>query len=395
MAEKRDYYEVLGLSKGASDEEIKKAYRALAKKYHPDLHPGDKEAEERFKEINEANEVLSDPDKKAKYDRFGFAGVDPSYGAGQQSQGGFGGFGGFGDFGGGGVDIDLGDILSSFMGGLGGFGQSRRDPNAPTKGANIETELTLTLEEAYTGCKKTVSVSRIEVCPDCSGSGCARGTSSQSCPDCGGTGRVSQTVRSPFGGVMNRQSSCSRCGGKGKIIPNPCPKCNGGGRVRRAAKLDVDIPAGVYEGFVLRAASQGNKGTNGGPAGDLHIHFRVKDHPTFVRDGNTIWSEVHVSFTQAALGAQLTVPTLGGNVTYTMPAGTQPESVFRLRDRGMPVVGSRSKGDQMVRIKVDVPRRLSEDAKRALLEFDRLNGDSYSAPPESDKKGGIFGKKKK
>ena len=383
MADKRDYYEVLGVDKSASADDIKKAYRKLAKQYHPDLHPDDKVAEEKFKEINEAYEVLSDEDKKAKYDRFGFAGVDPSYGAGGA---GGAGFGGFGD-----MDFDLGDIFSSFFGG--GFGGQRSaNPNAPRRGSDIQSGVTISFEEAAKGCKRTVDVPRIEVCDVCSGSGAAKGSSPQTCPDCGGRGQVTTQQRTPFG-VISSSKTCSRCGGKGTIIANPCPKCKGNGRIRRSVKIEVNIPAGIDDGQIFNVRGQGNKGVNGGPAGDLRVGVNVRPHPFFERDGMNVWCDVNISFAQAALGDEIQVPTLDGKVKYTIPAGTQPGSVFKIRDRGIPSVNGRGRGDQLLRIIVDVPKSLTQRQKELIRELNReLGGGDISGDGE---KKGIFGKKKK
>ena len=393
MAEKRDYYEVLGIDKSASEDEIKKAYRQKAKMYHPDLHPGDKDCEEKFKEVNEAYEVLSDPSKKDRYDRFGMAGVDPSYGAGQP------GAGGFQDIN---VDFgDIGDIFSSFFGGFGG-GQ-RRDPNAPQRGSDISTGVTLSFEEAAKGCRKTVDVMRIDVCDECSGSGAAKGTSTQTCPDCGGKGTVTTSQRTAFG-MFQTSKQCPRCGGRGIIIPNPCPKCKGRGRIRHSVKIDVDIPAGINDGQVFVVRNKGNKGINGGPAGDLRVGVSVRPHPFFERDGNNVWCDVTVSFAQAALGAELMVPTLDGRVKYSIPTGTQPGDVFKLKGRGIQDVNGRGKGDQLVRIIVSVPRKLSNEQKELLKQFDSGLNDSspftaskYGAGSEqySDDKKGFFGRNKK
>lgn len=389
MAEKRDYYEVLGVSKDATEEDIKKAYRTLAKKYHPDLNPGDKQAEEKFKECNEAYEVLSDADKRSKYDRFGQAGVDPSYAA--SHGGGPGGFEG-GDF-------DLGDILNSFFGGMGGgfggFGGQRRNPNAPQRGQDIQTTVTVSFEEAAKGCRKTVEVNRIEICPECSGTGAAKGTSTQTCPDCKGTGQVVTQVRSPFGGIAQTARPCPRCQGRGTIIPTPCPKCRGAGRIRRPAKIDIDIPAGIDDRQQVIIRSQGNKGANGGTAGDLGVIVNVRPHPFFERDGMNVWCDVTVSFVQATLGAELEVPTLDGKVKYSIPAGTQPGAVFKLKERGIQNVNGRGKGDQLVRINVDVPKRLNDKQRELLLAFDRECGGSYGTGAEPEEKTGFFGKKKK
>ncbi|MCI6245180.1 MAG: molecular chaperone DnaJ [Eubacterium sp.] len=376
--EKRDYYEVLGVQKGASDDEIKKAYRKTAKKYHPDLHPDDKEAEEKFKECNEAYEVLSDPQKKARYDQFGFAGVDPNYGAGQ------GGAGGYGFDG----DIDLGDIFSSFFGGgFGGFGG--KNPNAPQRGRDIQITVSLTFEEAAKGCKKEVEVPKIEDCSECGGTGAAKGTSPKTCPDCGGRGVVNVQSRTAFG-VMSTQRTCSTCGGRGKIIEHPCQKCAGKGKVRRKNKITVDIPAGIDEDRIINMRGYGDSGFNGGPAGDLKVVVDIKPHPHFKRDGYNVWYEKHVSFVEAALGAELQVPTLDGNVKYTMPAGTQPNDVFKLKGKGIQRLNSVGRGDQLVRIIVDIPKSLTHEQKELLMQFDK----DYT-PPKNPAKEGFFDKFKK
>lgn len=387
MADKRDYYEVLGVSKGASDDEIKKAYRKMAKQYHPDLNPGNAEAEAKFKECNEAYEVLSDPDKRAKYDRFGHAGVDPNYGAG--AGGGFDGFGGMG--------FDVGDIFSSIFGGGfgGGFGGSQRvNPNAPQRGGDLQTNITISFEEAAKGCKKTVEVNRVEVCDGCSGSGAAPGTTTQTCSHCGGSGQVVSQQRTILG-VMQTQKPCPTCGGKGTVIPTPCSKCRGAGRIRRPAKVEVNIPAGIDDRQAISVRSQGNKGVNGGPAGDLRVGINVRSHPFFERDGYNVWYQANISFVQAALGCELVVPTLDGDVRYTVPAGTQPGDVFKLKDRGIPNLNGRSRGDQLVRVEIVVPKKLSEKQRALLREFEAdLNPSNVNSLNE-DKGKGLFGKKKK
>ena len=379
MADKRDYYEVLGVEKTASDDEIKKAYRKKAKEFHPDLHPGDKEAEDKFKEANEAYEVLSDPDKKSKYDRFGHAGVDPNYGAGGPG----GGFGG--------MDFDLGDIFGSFFGG--GFGGGRQaNPNAPRRGSDTQARVTLSFEEAAKGCKKKVEFTRIELCPECHGSGAASGTSPETCPDCHGRGQVNVQQRTPFG-VIQTSKSCSRCGGKGQIIKTPCSKCKGKGAVSKKVTLEVDIPAGIDDRQVLNVGGQGNSGANGGPSGNLHVTVLVRPHPFFERDGFDVWCEVTISFAQAALGDTLEVPTLEGKVRYDVPAGTQPGTVFKLKGRGIQSLNGRGKGDQLVRLIVDVPKNLTSRQKELLREFEKESG---SKAPSGDGNGkGFFGKKKK
>lgn len=385
MADKRDYYEVLGVDKGASADDIKKAYRSMAKKYHPDLNPGDKAAEAKFKEANEAYEVLSDADKKAKYDRFGHAGVDPSYGGGQGYGGGFGG--GFG--GGDGMDFDLGDIFGSIFGG--GFGGRQANPNAPRRGNDIRATATLSFEEAAKGCKRTLDFQRIEVCDECAGSGAQKGTSAQTCPDCGGRGQVRTQQRTPLG-VISTTKPCPKCEGRGTYTPSPCQKCRGAGRIRKNVSLEVNIPAGIDDGQMFTIRGEGNKGTNGGPAGDLGVVVNVKPHPFFERDGYNVWCEVTVSFVQAALGDELKVPTLDGQVKYQLPAGTQPGDVFKLKGRGIVNPNTRAKGDQLIRITVSVPKSLTNKQKEILRQFNEELGNK---PPEEDDKKGFFGGKKK
>lgn len=384
MADKRDFYEVLGVDKSASDDEIKKAYRQKAKQYHPDLNPGDKNAEEKFKEANEAYEVLSDKDKKAKYDQYGHAGVDPNFGAG-----GFGG--GFSGFDGG---IDLGDIFSSFFGGGTGSGRGR-NPNAPRRGEDIESRVTISFEEAAKGCKRKIDINRIDVCHDCNGSGAKSGTTAKTCPDCHGTGYVTTTQRTPLG-VIQSQKACPHCSGKGKIIETPCPKCHGNGRINRKKTLDIDIPAGIDDRQILNVRGEGNSGVNSGPSGDLHIGIFVRPHPFFERDGYDVWYEAAVTFAQAALGDSLKVPTLDGYVRYDLPAGTQPGAVFRLKGKGIQNVNGRSKGDQMIRIILDVPKKLNEEQKSLLIKFNESMG-AQPINQSDDKKGksGIFDNFKK
>ncbi len=379
---KRDYYEVLGVSKGASDDEIKKAYRKTAKKYHPDLNPDNPEAEAKFKECNEAYEVLSDAQKKARYDQFGFAGVDPNYGAGQGGYG--GGAGGFGFDG----DIDLGDIFSSFFGGGGGFGGfGSRNPNAPQRGNDIQTVVTIDFEEAAKGCKKTVDVSKVEDCSQCHGTGAAEGSSPSVCPECQGRGYVTVQQRTAFG-VMSTQRPCSRCGGKGKIINNPCPKCNGKGKVRKRSKVEINIPAGIDDRQVVNVRGYGDSGVNGGSAGDLRVVINVRKHKDFERDGFDVWYNKHVSIIEATLGAELRVPTLDGDVKYNMPAGTQPGEVFKLKGKGIQRLHSGGRGDQYVRIVVDIPKSVTNEQREILMNFDK----SYKPPKNKE---GFFDKFKK
>ncbi len=376
MADKRDYYEVLGVQKGASDDEIKKAYRKMAKQYHPDLNPDDKTAEAKFKEVGEAYEVLSDKQKRARYDQFGHAGVDPSYGGGQ---GGYQRYqqydhGDFGDFG----DI-FGDIFSGF-----GFGGSTRtrNPNVPVKGNDTQVRIQLSFMEAVKGCKKEIPIQRLERCADCSGSGAKAGTSPETCPDCGGTGQVRVQQRSPFG-VIQTMKACSRCGGKGKIISDPCKSCNGMGRVRRSKKISVDIPAGIDNGQTFIVRGQGDDGVNGGPAGDLNVTVTVKEDPIFQRDGFDVWVDIPITYTQAVLGDEITVPTVDGKVSYNVPEGTQPGTTFRLRNKGIQYVNSRGRGDQYVRVTIEVPTNLNGKQKDMLKEFEASTGDKNYAKRKS------------
>lgn len=381
MADKRDYYEVLGINKNASDDEIKKAYRKKAKQYHPDLNPGNAEAEAKFKEANEAYEVLSDSQKKARYDQFGHAGVDPNYGAG--GGGGFGGFGGFGDDG-----IDLGDIFGSFFGG--GFGGGRRaDPNAPRRGEDIQTRVTISFEEAAKGCKRTVDVNRIDACRDCNGSGAKAGTSAKACPDCGGRGHVNVQQRTAFG-VIQTQKSCPKCQGKGKVIEEPCPKCHGAGRTSSKTSIEVNVPAGIDNRQVFSISGAGNAGTNGGPRGDLKVVVMVRPHPFFERDGYNVWLEQHISFTQAALGDNLRIPTLDGDVKFDIPAGTQSETVFKLAGKGIQVINGRGRGDQLVKIIIDTPKNLTQKQRDLLMELETELGVKRGSPVGSAQKKSSF-----
>lgn len=377
MAEKRDFYEVLGVKKGASEDELKKAYRKLAKENHPDLHPGDKECEARFKEINEAYEVLSDPDKRAKYDQFGHAAFDPSQGFG--GGGGFGGFEGFGGF---------GDIFSDIFGGGFGFGGGGgRNPNAPRKGDNLRATVNIKFEEAAFGVKKDVFVSKIEQCPDCKGTGCAEGTTAEVCPDCKGTGTVMSTKRTPFGMVQSSEQ-CPKCKGRGKIIHSPCKTCRGMGSVRRQHKVSVSIPAGIDDGQTISLKGQGNAGLNGGPAGDLLITVLVQPHARFERDGASILLDQEISFAQAALGAEVEVPTLDGKVKLNIPEGTQSGTTFRLKGKGVPFLRNGGRGDQFVTVNVSVPRGMTSTQKDALRQYAETMGETVEQK-------NIFGKRKR
>ena len=365
MAEqKRDYYEVLGVSRGASEDEIKKAYKKMARKYHPDLNPGDKTAEEKFKEVNEAYEVLSDADKKARYDQYGPAGVDPNFGAG-----GFGGgFDGSFDFG------DLGDIFGSFFGG--GFGGGRRtNPNAPQRGESIRMSIAISFEEAAFGCEKAVTVERYETCDTCHGNGCAPGTSPEVCPDCHGTGTVQVRRQTPMG-VFATSSPCPKCGGKGRIIHQPCKDCRGSGMVRKKKTIQASIPAGIDNGQTISIRGQGNAGKNGGPAGDLLITITVRPHELFRREGTSVLCEAPITFTQAVLGAELEIPTIDGKVKYTLPEGTQSGTTFRLKGKGIPSINGRGRGDQYVTVYIETPKNLNKEQKEALKKFAETMGES-------------------
>ena len=379
MAEqKRDYYEVLGVQKGASDAEIKKAYRKLAKENHPDLNPGDAAAEARFKEANEAYEVLSDSDKRQRYDQFGFAGVDPNYGAGGYGGGFDGGF----DFG------DLGDIFGSFFGG--GFGGGGgRTRNGPQRGDSIRMRLNLTFEEAAFGCEKDVAVERIEQCDKCSGTGAAPGTSPETCSTCHGTGQVQQRRQTPMG-VFATTGPCPTCGGKGKIVKTPCDHCGGNGQIRRRKTVKVNIPAGIDDGQTISLRSQGHAGKNGGPAGDLLLVISVAPHEIFKRDGVHVYLDAPITFTQAVLGAELEIPTIDGKVKYEIPEGTQTGTTFRLRGKGIPQVNGRGRGDQYVTVYIETPRNLTKDQKEALKRFSESLGER-----NYEEKRGFFGKKSK
>lgn len=363
MAEtKRDFYEVLGLQKGASDADIKKAFRQMAKKYHPDLNPGDKEAEKHFKEVNEAYEVLSDPQKKARYDQFGHAGVDPNFGAGG---GGYAG-GGFGD-----MDFDLGDIFSSFFG---GGGRRGGNPNAPRQGSDVTATVIISFEEAAKGCKKQVSVPIVERCAACGGSGAKAGTTARTCPHCNGTGQEVRQQRTPFG-VMQTQSVCSQCKGRGKIIDTPCPTCNGSGAVRKTQTVGINIPAGIDDGQVINIRGKGNAGVNGGPAGDLQVRVSVRPHPIFERDRFNIWCDLPLTYAQAALGATLDVPTLDGKAPLTIKEGTQPGDIVTLKGKGIPYLNGRGRGDLLMRITIEVPKNLTAEQKKQLRALDESMGE--------------------
>ncbi|NPV26861.1 MAG: molecular chaperone DnaJ [Firmicutes bacterium] len=374
---KRDYYEVLGVSRDANETEIKKAYRKLARQYHPDANPNDKQAEEKFKEINEAYEVLSDPEKRARYDQMGHA----AFGNGAEGFGGFGGFSGFGqDMGG------FGDIFDMFFGG--GFGSANRR-TGPQQGADLRLDLELTFEEAAFGVEKDVEIPRLEKCPACGGSGAEPGTHPATCPACKGTGQIRTTQRAAFGMQFQSVRTCPKCHGEGKIIESPCKECRGQGRVRRVRKIHIRVPAGVDTGSQLRMAGEGEPGLRGGPPGDLYVYIQVKSHPFFERDGDDILCEIPISFVQAALGGEIEVPTLEGKAKLRIPEGTQTGTFFRLRGKGIPNLRGYGRGDQHVKVVVQTPTRLTEKQRELLRQFAEAGGDEVA---ENQNKKSFFGK---
>lgn len=361
MANKRDYYEVLGVSKSATDDEIKKAYRKAAKESHPDLFPDDKNAEERFKETTEAYEVLSDSNKRARYDQFGFEGANP----------GAGGYGDFSGFGGQGFD----SIFDFFFNGEGGGGRSRR--NGPERGADLRYDVTLTFEEAAFGCTKEFKFQRNENCDACTGSGARAGTQPKKCTTCNGTGQMRVTSQSLFGQVVNMRP-CTTCGGTGQIIADKCPKCSGKGRIRMMRTATVKFPAGVDDGAVRTLSGQGEPGLRGGPAGDLYVYVNVRPHKFFKRDHFDLHCEIPISFTQAALGEQVDIPTLEGSVKYDIPEGTQNDTVFRIRGQGITQLRGTGKGDLYIKVRVEVPKRLNDKQKDLLRQLENsLTGKEY------------------
>lgn len=374
--EYKDYYKILGVGREASKDEISKAFKKLARQYHPDLNPGNKEAEEKFKEVNEANDVLSDPQKRQRYDQFGFAGVDPNYAA--ANGGGAGGFGG--GFGG----VDLGDIFGDifgggFGGGFSGFGggSSTRTANAPRKGHDIQASVILTFEEAAHGCSKKITINRQDTCPDCGGTGAAKGTSPETCPDCGGRGYVVTQQRTPFG-VMQSQQPCSHCGGRGTIIRNPCKTCRGTGKTAARKSLEINIPAGIDDDQNIALRGQGDAGSNGGPAGDVIVHVTVKADPMFERDGYDVTIHVPITFSQAVLGDDVEVPTVDGRIVQHIPEGTQSGTKFRLRGQGIQYLNGRGRGDQYVIVDVEIPKKVTRAQREALKAFeDSMKEDNY------------------
>ena len=380
MAEKkRDYYEVLGISKSASEADIKKAYRNLAKKYHPDVNPDNKEAEKKFKEANEAYEVLSDSDKKSRYDAYGHAGIDPNMGSGS------GGFGGF-DFSGG--RFDMGDIFSDLFGGFSSSGTRR---STAVHGEDIHIRLNVSFEEAVFGCTKEIAYTKIEDCGACSGSGAAKGSSAETCSACGGAGVITTQKRTAFGMMMSSSSTCHTCRGTGKTIKNPCSSCKGAGVVRKSEKRMTDIPAGVYDGIKIAVRGAGNAGRNGGEPGDVIISINVRPHPVFERDGNNLVCSIPITFSEAALGGEIDVPTLEGSEKFNIPEGTQTSTVFTLKNRGVQHIRNpKQRGDLYFEVTVEVPTGLSEKQKNILRDFSASCGNKNHS-----KKEGFFRKFKK
>ena len=375
MADKQDYYETLGISKGASQDEIKKAYRSMAKKYHPDMNPGNQEAEQKFKEVNEAYAVLSDEDKKAKYDQFGHA-------AFEQGGGGAGYGGGFGDFGG----FDMNDIFSSIFGG-GARGASRA--NAPQDGDDIVVRVSISFEEAAFGCKEEISFPKIQKCDDCSGTGAQKGSSPEKCSRCGGRGTITVQQRTIFGMTQSTRA-CPDCGGTGKIIKEPCKNCKGKGLVRITKKLSVSIPAGIDDGQRVVLRSQGHEGKNGGYPGDLIIQVTVRPHSVFERDGYDLYCDVPITFYEAALGATIKIPTLEGDADIEIPEGTQTGTVFTVKGKGIQMVNSKNKGNLYVKVVVETPKGLNSEQKKIMEQFAKSCGEKNFA-----KKSGFFKKFKK
>lgn len=359
MSDKRDYYELLGVDRNADESELKRAYRKMAMKYHPDRNPDDKEAEAKFKEINEAYEILSDKEKRNLYDQFGHAGVNQNMGGGGGFQGGFGGFE---------------DIINEMFGGGfgGGFGGTRRQ--GPRKGADIRADVTMTFEEAAFGKKETIEFYRTEDCPTCGGDGAEPGSSSHTCTKCNGTGEMRVAQRSLFGETISIRT-CDACSGRGKVIENPCHTCKGKGRVKKKKTIDVDIPAGVFNGAQMNLRGEGDLGQKGGPRGDVIVVVRVKPHKSFQRDGNDVFLEMPISYAQSVLGAEIGVPTLDGKVQFKIPPGTPSGKQFRLKGKGVPVLNGYGRGDQYVRVYVEVPKNLTGKQKEALKAFAKAMGE--------------------
>ncbi len=375
MADKRDYYEVLGVDKSADDAALKKAYRKLAKMYHPDTNPGNAEAEQKFKEATEAYGILSDPEKRRQYDQFGHAAFEQGGGAGA---GGFGGFEGF-NFGG-----DMGDIFGDIFGDLfGGGARSSRNSNGPMRGANLRASVQISFQEAVFGCEKEIELTLKDTCSTCGGNGAKPGTSPETCSKCGGTGQVVMTQQSMFGMIRNVQP-CPACNGTGKFVKEKCTDCRGTGYTASRKKIQVSIPAGIDDGQSIRIREKGEPGANGGPRGDLLVEVQVQRHPIFQRDGMDIYSTAPMTYAQAALGGNIRISTVDGDVEYEVKPGTQTDTKIRLRGKGIPSLRNKNvRGDHYVTLVVQVPTRLSEEAKEALKDFDAACG---NRPREKEKK---------
>lgn len=356
---KRDYYDVLNISKDATEDEIKRAYRKMAKKYHPDLNPDDEEAEQRLKEINEAYEVLSDPEKKARYDRFGHAGVDGQAGGFGQD------FGGFGD-----IFDDIFDVFG------GGFGTRSRKPG-PRKGSDLRYDLKIDFEDSYFGVEKEIKVNRMENCSNCEGSGVKPGSSKETCQKCNGTGEVRYAQNTPFGQFV-RVATCDTCNGEGEVIKEKCTICNGSGKEYKTKKIKVKIPAGVKTGSIISIKGEGEAGERGGPSGDLYIYITVKEHEIFERVGNDLYCEIPISFPEATLGAEIIVPTLEGKEKYNIPEGTQTGTEFKLKNKGFPNVRGYGRGDLIFKVEIQVPQKLTAKQKELLIEFAKVSGDKLN-----------------
>lgn len=372
MAAKRDYYEVLGVDRNATETDIKKAYRKLAKQYHPDLNKGDSEAEAKFKEISEAYSVLIDSEKRANYDRFGHDAFDGSAG--------FNGFGGFG-FGG------LDDLFETFMGG--GFGRSRTSRRTgPQRGNDLQYAMEIDFLEAAFGTTKELNLSRLQNCGACGGSGSKPGTQPETCKHCNGSGQIRYSQSTPFGQFVNVRT-CDVCGGEGKVIVHPCEKCNGKGRVTKHARISINIPAGIDEGQTISLRGEGEPGLRGGSPGDLFVTIHIRPHPIFKREGYDVVCDIPISFAQAALGAEIEIPTIDGKMTYTIPEGTQTNTVFKIRGKGIKHLRSSTRGDQYIRVNVEVPVKLSQRQKELLRQFAEVSGDEGL-----EQKKGFFNKMK-
>lgn len=365
---KRDYYEVLGVGKSVDEKELKSAYRKKAMEFHPDRNPDNKEAEEKFKEVNEAYEILSDPEKRAAYDNYGHAAFE------QGGMGGAGGFGGFGGFEGGfgGFEDIFGDIFGSAFG-----GGSRQRRNAPTKGEDIRYRMSISFEEAAFGTEKEITITREDECSTCHGTGAKAGTKASTCSTCHGSGQVNRQVKTPFGAMMST-TTCPTCGGTGETIDEKCENCHGRKTETKRVNKKVRIPAGVDDGSTIRMSGEGNSGLRGGPKGDVYITINVLPHKQFRREGYNVWLDIPISFVDASLGSEIKVPTLDGEVKYKIPEGTQTGTIFRMRGKGITYLNSDRRGDQMIKVTVQVPKKLNREQEEALREFDRkMNPQKY------------------